>query len=98
MNDSMPPANDHRVGEILAIFAKETGVDPAVLRPEATIQELGIASIDMVQAVFALESHFDIEIPVVSDRAGAEFATVGDLIAHVLATLDHAKPVPGAAA
>ena len=98
MHDLTPQAADPRVGEIIAIVARETGVDQSLLRPEATIQELGIASIDMVQAVFALESHFDVEIPVVSDRAGAEFGTVADLTSHVIATLDRAKQAPGGTA
>ncbi len=98
MDDVMPPAADPRVGDILAIVAKETGVDPEALRPEATIQDLGIPSIDMVQTVFALESHFDIEIPVIAERAGGEFATIGDLISHVIATIDRARPAGTGAA
>ena len=87
-----PPAfaDDPRVAEILAIVAKEASVDVAVLRPEATIEELGLASLDIVQAIFELESRFKVEIPVVADRAGAEFITVGDLVGHVLRTLDKA--------
>ena len=85
-----PPAfpEDPRVAEILAIIAKEASVDVAILRPEATIEELGLASLDIVQAIFELENRFKVEIPVVADRAGAEFVTVGDLVAHVLRTLD----------
>lgn len=98
MDTAGTPASDPRVGEILAILARETGVDAAALRPEATIQDLGIASIDMVQALFALESHFDIEIPVVADKVGAEFGTVAELLGHVIATLDRARPAPGPAA
>jgi acyl carrier protein len=98
MDDVAPHVVDPRVGEILEIVARETGVDPAALRPESSIQDLGIASIDMVQALFALESHFDIEIPVVAERSGAEFATVGDLIAHVIATIDRARAAGGHAA
>lgn len=81
-------AADSRVAEILDIVARETAVDRERLRPDATIDELGIPSLDMAQTLFALESHFDVEIPVVSERAGAEFATVSDLVEHVLATLD----------
>ncbi len=88
MNDTAFAASDSRVGEILAIVARETAVDLERLRPEATIDELGIPSLDMAQTLFALESHFDVEIPVVSERAGAEFATVSDLVEHVLATLN----------
>lgn len=85
--------SDPRVPEILDIVARETGVARSQLDPEATIQALGIASLDMVQAVFALETRFGVEIPVASERAGsAEFATVGDLVAHVLTTLDRPQP------
>jgi acyl carrier protein len=84
---------DPRVPEILDIVARETTVDRGLLQPEATIEALGIPSLDMVQTVFALETRFGVEIPVVSDRAGAaEFVTVGDLVAHVLTTLDRAAP------
>ena len=91
---------DPRRDEILDIVAKETGIDRARLLPEASIEELGIPSLDMVQTIFELESRFDVEIPVVSERAGAEFSTVGDLVDHVLATLDRApakvaQTVPG---
>ncbi len=84
-------ATDPRAAEILAILAKETALDVAQLRPEATIEDLGIASLDLTQAVFEIETRFGVEIPVVADRpsgSGAEFTTVGDLLAHVLATLD----------
>jgi acyl carrier protein len=90
---------DPRVTEILAIVARETAVDQAKLRPDATIDELGIPSLDMAQTLFALESHFDVEIPVVAERAGAEFATVGDLVEHVISTVDKARgSTSGAAA
>ncbi len=81
---------DARTGTILDIVAKETGVERSRLQPSAKIEELGISSLDMTQAVFELESRFDIEIPVVAESAGAEFTTVGDLVRHVLTTLDKA--------
>jgi acyl carrier protein len=84
-------ADDPRWDEIIGIVAKETSIERALLVPSASIEALGIPSLDMVQTVFELESHFDIEIPVLADKAGAEFATVGDLVAHVLAALDRAR-------
>ncbi len=79
---------DPRAAEILAIIAKETALDPRQLTPDASVDALGVSSLDMTQAIFAIETRFDIEIPVVSEKAGAEFGTIGDLVAHVLATLD----------
>ena len=81
------PGGEPRIGEILAIVAKETGVDLERLTPDATIASLDIASLDMVQAIFALESHFDVEIPVAADQENGEFATVCGLVKHVLAAV-----------
>ena len=83
---------DPRADEILAIVAKETGVPRDKLVPEAELATLDIPSLDMVQAIFAIEERFQIDIPVVSDQTGGEFKTVGELVAHVLHTLDHVTP------
>jgi acyl carrier protein len=81
------------VERILDILAKETFVDRAKLAPEATIEELGIASLDVIQAIFALETEFNIEIPVAGDSAGgAEFTTVQDLVGHVLKVIEQTGP------
>jgi acyl carrier protein len=79
---------DPRASRILDIVAQETLVEREKLRPEAAIAELGIASLDVVQTIFALETEFDIEIPVAREGGGLEFATVGELLHHVLAVLD----------
>lgn len=76
------------MGEILDIVAKESGIERARLLPDATIASLDIASLDMVQAMFAIESHFDIEIPVAVEQEGGEFTTVGGLVQHVLETVE----------
>lgn len=83
--------DDPRVDEILDIVARETGVGRTRLMPAASLSELEIPSLDLVQAIFAIEERFKIDVPVVSDRTGAEFLTVGDLTDHVLRTLNHAK-------
>jgi acyl carrier protein len=81
---------DPRVSQILDIIARETAIDRTALRPQATVEELGIASIDLTLAMFQLESVFDVEIPVIASRPGNEFETVGELVGHVIATLDKA--------
>ena len=84
--------DDPRVDEILEIVARETGVDRKRLTPAASLSDLDIPSLDLVQAIFAIEERFKVDVPVVSDRTGAEFLTVGDLTNHVLQTLDRASP------
>ena len=87
------PTDDPRIAEILDIVAKETGIEQGRLTPDANIAALDIASLDMVQAIFAIESHFNVEIPVVAEQGGGEFTTVGELVNHVLAAI--AGRVPG---
>ncbi len=79
---------DPRVADILDIVAKETSISRDRLTPETNVAGLAIPSLDMVQAIFALESRFDVEIPVASDGEGGEFRTVGDLVHHVLTAVD----------
>lgn len=90
---------DPRANDILDIVAKETAVDRVRLVPDAQISDLGIPSLDLVQAIFAIEEQYKVDIPVMAERSGAEFQTVRDLVNHVLATLDRAAPagsLPGA--
>ncbi len=87
---------DSRACRILEIMAKETFVDRDKLVPDATIEELGIASLDVVQTMFALEEEFDIQIPVAGQGGGLEFATVKSLVDHVIAVLDEIAAAPGA--
>ena len=82
--------HDPRSDEILDIVAKETGIEKSRLTPGAFISDLDIPSLDLVQTIFAIEERYKVDIPVVSDRTGAEFQTVSDLVQHVIATLDSA--------
>ena len=99
MTDQVSAAfeDDPRVSRILDIVAGETATDRAALLPDAKIDELGISSLALTLAVFKLETVYDIEIPVIAERAGAEFGTVGELVAHVLAVIDKAASVPAIA-
>ena len=93
----MPQAEPRAYDEIVAILSKETGIEPERLIQEATIQDLGIQSIDLVQAIFAIETRFDIEIPAGLEQDGGS-VTVGDFIRHILARIgtDDATRAAGA--
>lgn len=84
---ALPPDDSSRIDLILGVVSQETGVARDRLTMDASLAALEIPSLDMVQTVFELESRFGIEIPVIADRSGAEFETVGDLVRHVLATI-----------
>ena len=48
--------------DVLAIVATEAGVDPAALRPDATLADLDISSLDVVSVLFELEDRYGVEV------------------------------------
>lgn len=48
--------------EVLAIVATEAGVEASALRPDATLVDLDISSLDVVSVLFELEDRFGVEI------------------------------------
>lgn len=66
---------------IVAVLAKEAGIAPERLQPEATLASLEIASLDLVTALFAIEDEFGLAVD--GDEA-ARAETLGDLIAIIL--------------
>jgi acyl carrier protein len=78
------PAPDRgSAAEILDILARETGVAAERLRPEARLEDLEIESLDMMQAVFALETRYDISIPLPADQAIGADLTLGAFIERI---------------
>lgn len=60
------------------IIAKQAKIDIATIKPESTLKDLGVASLDAIEVVFDLEEHFDIQLP--NEDADFENGTIGDLI------------------
>jgi len=87
-------AADEDLARILAIIAKETGIALPTLSLDATIEDLGIPSLDMVQIVFEIESQFDIEVPVLLSGVDVEFRTLQNLVDHVMVTIERARHEP----
>ncbi|CAN5126810.1 hypothetical protein BH09PSE2_BH09PSE2_15940 [soil metagenome] len=68
--------------DVLDLVAQEAPVDRADLKPEATLDELGVASLDVISVLFALEDKFG----VIVEQGDIEHAkTLGDFIDAVLA-------------
>lgn len=66
---------------VFATIAKTASVDVSTIRPTSTIRELGIPSLDVIEMLFELEEHFNIEL---SERE-IDFATASaeDLVAAI---------------
>lgn len=70
------------------------------LTPEARLADLSIASLDVIEIVFALEERFEIAIPFTAPVDGmegrVEFETVGDVVNAVLALVTPEAIAPDA--
>ncbi len=60
--------------QMIAIIAEQAVIDPSEVKDEATLEDLGIDSLGLVEAVFAIEETFDIQVPFnANDPAQSEF-------------------------
>ena len=63
---------------IKAIIAKEVSIDPSEIKPESTLEDLKIESIDLVQIMFAIEEEFDIYLA--EADVGFDVENVGQVV------------------
>lgn len=71
---------------VIAILAEQAVLEPGLVRPDSTLEELGIDSLGLVEAVFAIEEAFDIQVPFnANDPAASDFdiSTVASIVAAV---------------
>jgi len=66
--------------KLRALIADVLGIEPGVISPESTPEELDADSIDMLDVVGEAEQCFHVEIP---DEALEGFKTVGDFVAYI---------------
>ena len=72
--------------KVIAIIAELAVLDVADVRPEATLESLGIDSLGLVESIFAIEEAFDISVPFnANDPSQSDFdiSSVGAVIAAV---------------
>jgi acyl carrier protein len=68
---------------VIAILAEQAVLEPSEVRPDATLGELGIDSLGLVEAVFAIEEAFDIQVPFNANeptRSDFDISTVGAMV------------------
>jgi len=59
------------------LLTEKYEVDPDAISPDASLGELGLDSLTVVEVLFDLEDEFDIEVP----EERAEFETLGEAAA-----------------
>ncbi|MEM9269281.1 MAG: phosphopantetheine-binding protein [Pseudomonadota bacterium] len=49
--------------QVIAIIAEQAMLEPSEVSLDATLESLGIDSLGLVEAVFAIEETFDVQVP-----------------------------------
>jgi acyl carrier protein len=79
--------NESTQQQVFEIIAKQAKIEIASIKPESTLKDLGIASLDAIELIFDIEEHFNVNFP---DQQGANFDsdTVQSLVDAVQKALD----------
>ncbi|MBP7240981.1 acyl carrier protein [Amaricoccus sp.] len=68
---------------MIAILAEQAVMQPSEIRADATLSDLGIDSLGLVEAVFAIEEAFDIQVPFNAnepDKSEFDISTVASMV------------------
>lgn len=66
------------IDEVRAVLVENLDLDPEVVVPEATMEGLGVDSLDMVELICDIEDRCEVEF---GEPEGLK--TVGDIVAHI---------------
>ena len=66
--------------DIFELIAEKALVEREKVVSGASLQELEIESLDVVEIIFAIEEKFDIHVPFNANDQDLEFDTVGDVV------------------
>jgi acyl carrier protein len=75
---------------VIAIIAEQAVLEPGDVTPEATLADLGIDSLGLVESIFAIEEAFDIQVPFNAnepEKSDFDISSVAAIIAAVEALL-----------
>lgn len=60
--------------KVIGIIAEQAVLEPSDVSMDATLEDLGIDSLGLVESIFAIEEAFDIQVPFnANDPAESEF-------------------------
>jgi|TARA_B110000238_G_scaffold182864_1_gene208969 acyl carrier protein len=72
--------------KIILIIAEQGLLDVTDVKLEATLDELGIDSLGVVESIFAIEEEFDIEVPFnanAPEKSDFDISSVGSIVVAV---------------
>ncbi|RHZ93243.1 acyl carrier protein [Cereibacter sphaeroides] len=72
--------------KVIAIIAEQAVLEPSDVKMDATLEELGIDSLGLVESIFAIEEAFDISVPFNAndpEASGFDISSVRAIVAAV---------------
>ena len=81
--------------KILSIIAREAAMEPTEVRPDMTLDELGLDSLGLVEMIFAIEETFGVSVPFnANEPTQSEFdiSSVGAIIRAVERLISGPQP------
>ena len=81
--------------KIIEIIAEQALLDPSDITVTQTLDDLGIDSLGLVEAIFAIEEGFDISVPFNANAPGEsdfDITSVASIIAAVQKLVDEQTP------
>ncbi len=69
---------------VTQIIAEQAMLDPEVIKPETTLDDLGLDSLALVEVVFGIEEAFDISVPFNANDPKASNFDISK-VAHIVA-------------
>ena len=76
-----PMSSEEVFDKVKEIIVEQLGVAETAITPDASfIDDLGAASLDIVELIMALEEEFDLEIP---DADAEKVVTVSDVVEYI---------------
>jgi acyl carrier protein len=70
---------------VISIIAEQAVLDVADVKPESTLESLGIDSLGLVESIFAIEEAFDISVPFNANDPGQSDFDISSVAAIVAA-------------
>lgn len=71
---------------IIKIIAEQAVLETSDVSPEKTLEDLGVDSLGLVEAIFAIEEEFDIQVPFNAnepDKSDFDISSVAAIVAAV---------------
>lgn len=72
--------------KVVAILAEQASLNPSAVRMDASLEDLGIDSLALMETIFAIEEAFDVEVSFNAnepEKSDFDISTVASIVAAV---------------